>query len=106
MKDPRIPMLTVTQVTVTPDLGVARIRYIPLFQTGDLKEIQDGLNHVARYLRGPVGRSLGIRHAPELRFELDKNVEHASRIDAVLASLPKAAEPAAPTEPAVDAGEE
>ena len=39
-----------------------------------------------------MGRALGIRHAPELRFELDPNVEYAARMDALLRSLPAAAE--------------
>jgi ribosome-binding factor A len=41
-----------------------------------------------------VGRSLGIRHSPELRFELDKNVEYAAHIDDLFARLdvPKAEE--------------
>ncbi|MES2637845.1 MAG: 30S ribosome-binding factor RbfA [Myxococcota bacterium] len=97
VKDPRVGTISITEVLVKPDLGSARVRYLPLGGAGDRVQVQAGLEAAARYLRGPVGRALGIRHAPELKFELDPNVEYAARMDALLRALPPAAEePAAP----------
>lgn len=92
VKDPRIGSISVTGVTVNDDLSVAHIQYLPLGGEGDRKAIQEGLKSAARSLRGPVGRALGIRHAPELRFEIDRNLEYAMHMNDVLANLPKPAE--------------
>ncbi len=92
--DPRVGNVTVIGVSVNDDLSVAIIRWLPFGGIGNRTTIAEGLKAVAPMLRGPVGRSLGIRHSPELRFELDKNVEYAAHIDDLFARLdvPKAEE--------------
>lgn len=92
VKDPTVGDVSITGVTVNPDLTVARVRYLPLGGKGDRKAIQAGLDGAARQLRGPLGRALGTRHAPELRFEIDKNVEYAAHMEEVFRSLPPKAE--------------
>lgn len=88
VKDPRVGNVSITEVHVNDDLTVARIRYLPFGGVGDRAAIQEGLTVEARRWRGPVGRALGIRHAPELRFEIDKNIEYAAHMDEVFARLP------------------
>ena len=97
VKDPRVGTVSITGVAIKPDLSVARVRYLPLAGAGDRAQVQAGLEAAARFLRGPIGRALGIRHAPELRFELDQNVEYAAHMDQVFRTLPA---------PADDEGEE
>lgn len=87
--DPRVGNISVVGVSVNDDLTLATIRWLPFGGVGDRKAIAEGLKLVAPYLRGPVGRALGIRHSPELRFEVDRNVEYAARMDDLFASLPK-----------------
>lgn len=88
VKDPRVGIITITGVEVSPDLAFARITYLPLGGQGNRDKIQAGLRDVARQLRGPIGRALGTRHAPELRFELDRNIEYAAHMDEVFRTLP------------------
>jgi ribosome-binding factor A len=45
------------------------------------------LASVARFLRAQLAHELRLRSSPELRFELDRGIEHAQRIDAVLKQL-------------------
>ncbi len=87
--DPRVGNISVVGVSVNDDLTLATIRWLPFGGIGDRKTIAEGLKTVAPMLRGPVGRALGIRHSPELRFELDRNVEYAAHIDELFANLPK-----------------
>jgi ribosome-binding factor A len=105
VKDPRVGSISITGVTLKPDLSVAKVRYLPLGGAGDRALVQAGLEASARFLRGPIGRALGIRHAPELRFELDANIEYAAHMDALLSRLAPAAA-AAETAPADEEGEE
>lgn len=85
--DPRVGNVSVIGVSVNDDLSVAIIRWLPFGGIGNRVAIAEGLKAVAPMLRGPVGRALGIRHSPELRFELDKNVEYAAHIDDLFARL-------------------
>jgi ribosome-binding factor A len=47
----------------------------------------EGLGSAARFLRAELSRDLRLRTSPELRFELDRGLEHAQRIDQVLKRL-------------------
>jgi ribosome-binding factor A len=85
--DPRVGNVSVIGVSVNDDLSVAIVRWLPFGGVGNRVTIGEGLKAVAPMLRGPVGRSLGIRHSPELRFELDRNVEYAAHIDDIFAKL-------------------
>lgn len=87
--DSRVGNVSVIGVSVNDDLTLAIIRWLPFGGIGDRDSIAAGLKAVAPQLRGPVGRSLGIRHSPELRFELDRNVEYAARIDDLFAQIRK-----------------
>lgn len=92
VKDPAVGVVSLTEVTVNSDLTVARVRYLPMGGHGDRAAIQAGLDRAARYLRGPLGRALQARHAPEIRFELDRNVEYAAHMDDIFKSLPQPAQ--------------
>lgn len=92
VRDPRVGDVSITAVSVNDDLSVARIRFLPFGGKGDRTAILEGLAAEAKRWRGPIGRALGIRHAPELRFELDRNIEYAAHMDEVFARLPKPAE--------------
>lgn len=85
-KDPRIsPLTTVTDVEVTPDLRRARV-YVSVMQD-DMKETLAALNQWGNQLRGPIGRALRLRLAPELEFVRDDTAARASRIETLLAQL-------------------
>lgn len=96
VKDPRLGPLSITGVVVNDDLSVATIRYLPLGGQGDRDTIARALADVARQLRGAVGRALRLRHAPELRFEIDKNIEYALHMEEVFRRLPKPADDGSP----------
>ena len=89
VKDDALRLVSILGVEVSPDLSVARIKWLPLGGLGDRVAMQAALERASRQLRGPMGRALGVRHAPELRFELDKNVEYAAHMEKVLAGIPK-----------------
>ena len=83
-KDPRIGVISITKVEITRDLRKATVLYLPLGSDAAPAETQDGLNQQARQWRGPVGRALGIRHAPELHFQLDRHTVDAVRVGSLL----------------------
>jgi ribosome-binding factor A len=87
IKDPRVADVSLTHVVVSRDLGSATLSYLPLGGGPITSDLREGLADAARRLRGPVGRALGIRHAPELRFTPDANTETAVRVTSLLSRL-------------------
>lgn len=84
VKDPRIGFATITAVRTSPDLSFARV-YVSVFGEDAAKEqTVEGLQAAAPFIRGELGRRLHIRRIPELRFELDRSLEHAMRIERLL----------------------
>ena len=80
VKDPRVGNVTITQVSVSPDMGTARVYFAPFAAQHPAAEVQRGLTHAAGFLRGELGRRLGLRHAPRLEFLFDETVESAARL--------------------------
>jgi len=90
LADPRIGLVTFTGATITPDLRQARIYYSTLGDDEAKRRAADGLAHASGYLRREVGRRLGLRFSPTLRFEPDRSLERADRIDRLLKSSAEA----------------
>ena len=83
-KDPRLRLVTVTAVRMTPDLRVARVYVRTLEQGADHGDVIRALQRAAPFLRGEIGRALGLRVTPELRFEYDALPDTARRLDELL----------------------
>ena len=83
-RDPRIGMVSVTDVAVAADLGSAKVYVTALGDDDEKKETVKGLKAAAPFIRSELGRRLTIRQIPELRFELDQTLEHAHRIEELL----------------------
>jgi ribosome-binding factor A len=81
VRDPRLKPVTITHVRVSPDLTHAWVHYMLL--TGDARDPlqQEILAEAARQLRGPLGRALRLRVAPELHFQPDEELERGNRLD-------------------------
>jgi ribosome-binding factor A len=83
IRDPRVQDMVFTAVQLNKDFSVAKVYYMPPMG-GDAYELAGGLHKSAGFLRGAVGRSLRLREAPELRFELDDSLERVNRLDEVI----------------------
>jgi ribosome-binding factor A len=87
VRDPRVGFVTVTAVEVSADLGHAKVRVSVMGSEEDKVKSLEGLASAARFLRVQIAKVLTLRVTPELRFELDRGIEHAQRIDRVLRDL-------------------
>ena len=80
VKDPRVGNVTITGVTMAKDKSAAKIFFTPFASKNPPEQVRVGLTHAAGYLRGELGRRLGLRHAPRLEFVFDDTVEGAERL--------------------------
>jgi ribosome-binding factor A len=86
VRDPRVQGVHLTRVEMTNDLSVARL-YWRTLPGLSVEEAEAGLAKAAGFLRREVAPSLGLRHAPELRFELDSLPDEADRVEELLAQV-------------------
>ena len=83
LKDPRVGMVTLNAVEVTPDYAHAKVFFSLL--TGDPQETEDALNHAAGHLRNGLFKRLHIHTVPTLHFIFDRTTERASDMNALIA---------------------
>ncbi|MFQ5746436.1 MAG: 30S ribosome-binding factor RbfA [Gemmatimonadota bacterium] len=86
LKDPRVGSVTITGVRVTPDLAHATVYVRTLGGREPVEEAIRGLDSAEGFIRRQLGRELHMRRIPELRFEADRTLEHARRIESLLES--------------------
>jgi ribosome-binding factor A len=98
LKDPRIGMVTVTGVHVTPDLAEARIFVSVLGSEKKRTATLAGLESARGVLQAKLGRQLSLRRTPMLTFTYDDSVERGVRmtklIDDIASDLPEVEEAA------------
>jgi ribosome-binding factor A len=91
LRDPRITALvTVTSVRVTPDLKHAVVGVAIHGEEAERRRTLEGLESAAGLARHEIARKLTLKTVPAVEFEIDRGADHATRIEAVLASLRRA----------------
>jgi ribosome-binding factor A len=85
VKDPRLGMVTITDVRLTGDLHDATIFYTVLGTEAERVASAAALESAKGVLRSEVGRQTGVRFTPTLTFILDAVPDTAKHIDALLA---------------------
>jgi ribosome-binding factor A len=87
VRDPRVGFVTVTAVDVSGDLSHAKILVSVMGDEADKTRAMEGLRSAAGFLRTRLTKALSTRTVPELHFEIDRGLEHAARINALLADI-------------------
>jgi ribosome-binding factor A len=84
LKDPRVGMITLTDVEMTPDNAHAKVFFTVLGQQPRIDEAATGLQHAAGYLRSQLAQRIKIRVVPQLHFEYDASVERGIRLSQLI----------------------
>lgn len=88
VKDPRVGLVTITRVQVTPDLKHAKIYFsTPYEQNAD--EAKRGLESATGFIRSELGRRLIVKKIPELEFLPDDQYERALSVSDTIERLEK-----------------
>ncbi|MBA3247553.1 MAG: 30S ribosome-binding factor RbfA [Pyrinomonadaceae bacterium] len=95
LDDPRVSMVTVTDVRMSENLHEARV-YVTISGTEEegVKAMR-ALNHAAPYVRRQLAFELNLRHAPEIHFVRDTVEEKAARVDELLMEIGQGGSPVA-----------
>ena len=85
--DPGIGFITLTRVTVSPDLQLARVYYTSLGDQKARRDTEKALQRATPFVRRHVGSRLHLRRVPEIEFRFDESIGHQDRIEQILRDL-------------------
>jgi ribosome-binding factor A len=83
LKDPRVGMISLTNVELTPDYAHAKI-YFTTLDSSHLPEIEAGLKRASGFLRRELGRRIRIHTLPELHFVHDISLERGHNLSRLI----------------------
>ena|SRR5271166_5694570 len=87
--DPRIGLVSVTEVHLSPDGKAARVFIDAAGSDDEAEQSLEGLNGARGYIRHELTRRLGVRQAPDVVFVLDRSEQHGGRIEELLQRIEK-----------------
>ncbi len=89
LKDPGVAFVTITDVTMSPDLRKATAYYTVYGGEVERASTKDALARATTHLRTVVAHEVRLRYAPTLDFKEDPTPERSERIDRLIAELHK-----------------
>ena len=101
MRDPRIGLVTITGVKMSPDLREARVFWTVHGDAEQRKHTGRGLDKARGFLRHEIGVQLKLRVTPELRFTYDEAIDRGERIEQLIRQVhdEERSRPPAPASP-------
>jgi ribosome-binding factor A len=83
VRDPRVGMITITSVDVSPDMTHAKI-FFTVLEKDKLQDTLAGLKRSAGFLRAQLAKRVQMYTTPELRFLYDESVERGDRLSRLI----------------------
>ena len=84
LKDPRVGMVTLTAVEVTPDYAHATVFFTQLEGKNSIEDTLFGLQKAAGFLRSELGKRIKIHQIPQLKFKFDESLERGIALSALI----------------------
>lgn len=78
LKDPRVGMISITDVEVTADYAHAKVFFSSLAGSENLPAIMTGLQKASGFLRRELGKRISIHMTPQLHFVFDQSLERGA----------------------------
>lgn len=84
MADPRLEMLTVTSVSVSPDLRHAKIYWVASGREDRRADVAEGLKSASGFFKKMLSKELGIRFVPDLHFFYDDTLDTQEEVNRLI----------------------
>lgn len=84
VKDPRVGLLTITEVEVTRDMDHARVFFTTLGGQAEHEACLQGLQRASGFLRTQLSQRMQLRQVPKLSFEYDYSVERGMQLSRLI----------------------
>ena len=84
VKDPRVGMLTITEVEVNRDMEHAKVYFTTFGGEKEHDACLQGLQRASGFLRAQLGARMQLRIVPKLSFVYDRSVEHGMALSQLI----------------------
>ena len=84
LKDPRVGMISLTDVEVTADYAHAKVFFSTLAGSEHLEEVMVGLQKASGFLRRELGKRISIHMTPQLHFVFDQSLERGADLSKLI----------------------
>lgn len=84
LKDPRVPMITLTGVEVTPDYAHAKVFFTLMGGAEQRTEAEIGLKQAGGFLRSQLARRIKLHSIPQLHFVYDVSIERGFELSRLI----------------------
>src|SRR5262245_57956774 len=89
MSDPRMGFVTITRIDLKDDLRFAKIYYSVLGDDDQKAATQEAMEENSAFIRHLAVERINMKYAMDIRFEMDKSIEHSFQIDNILKKIKK-----------------
>ena len=86
VNDPRLAQATITGVTLSRDLRIAKV-YFSMHGNAEKQAILEGFESAKGFIKRELARELGLRYMPDLKFFYDGSFDYGAHINRVLKSI-------------------
>ena len=93
LQDPRLKIVTITGVEMSPDLRYAKASFSVLGTRKQVAEATEGLTSAKGMIRKLVGKRINMRYTPEIQFVYDRSLEYSTRIEETLQEIKNESQP-------------
>lgn len=87
VKDPRLAETTITGVSLSRDLRIAKVYFATHGDRNDKETVLAGFEKAKGFIKRELARELGLRYMPDLKFFYDGSFDYGDRINRVLQSI-------------------
>ncbi len=84
LKDPRVGMISLTEVEVTADYAHAKVYFSTLAAGDNLPAVMTGLQKASGFLRRELGKRISIHTTPQLHFVFDQSLERGADLSKLI----------------------
>jgi ribosome-binding factor A len=85
LKDPRVGMITISEVQLTPDYAHAKVFFTMLKDDKDsIRNTVEGLSKAAGFIRNLLGKRLHIHTLPQLHFVHDMSTSRGMEMSLLI----------------------
>ena len=87
INDPRLALATISGVTMSRDLRIAKVYFTAPGGAHDEQELLAGFESAKGFIKRELARELCLRYMPDLKFFYDASFDYGAHINRVLKSL-------------------
>jgi ribosome-binding factor A len=89
VSDPRLKMITITEVKVDREFAYATIYFSIIDDPNRVEEVKVALERARGYLRSQLASRIQLKSFPQLRFRYDPTSVRVARIEELLSEIKK-----------------